>query len=414
MIYKARKKIGKTGSFIFIVDACYSGTISRGNTADRGARDKLAPRNYNPQIKIPFAQTRISGVFEGTTISIHDIGTVKIKKSNEKAVGYVHKTTEFDAEVIIKSKLSEDELRKSWIFLSYQSFGPLQVNVLLELPERNSAISRLLKDSRLIQTVDKENVYNADAIVKSNKNKHGETILSFILKNEEDIIFKKKENNKVRTIAKAIEKEMIFHSRAKYIRSINLINPDLDVQIEVLPVDYVIKNRRPVVSKIYTEKSKLTKGGQLLFTEGDVIILQVINNGSFTAYFQVIDIQPDNSISMLIPDKKTPASDIKIAPQDTIIFKTQLMQMNKPFGNDMLKIIASREPINNLRSIISNPQARSKIENGARGKVSPLEMLMLTTLNGKGTRGVSPLSIPINEINVYSKIICVVPKSIKN
>ncbi|OQX98796.1 MAG: hypothetical protein B6I24_04335 [Bacteroidetes bacterium 4572_128] len=529
MIYEARKKIGKKGSLMFIIDACYSGTISRGgNVVIRGDKDKLAPRSYKPILDVKFANTSgayevkksdeknlgkfvvfsgarqdqpnfetydlennpvgslslafsrsivkinkntsylklfdqikiemahlvpqqtpqaegdlenkvfggktkevkeyymikeqindsiyimnaggLNGIFEGTTFSVYDINTKKIKKKNKKVSGYVIKSTEFDSEIVIKSDFKLEELKRSIIYIDNQSFGPLEVNILLDLENKNR-VARILKNHKLIEIVEEENVYNADAIIKKTLNKFKENILHFIIKNEDDTISVKIENDKAKTIAHAIEKEMIFFSKAKYIRSLNLINPDLDVQLEVLPVEYQLINRRPKVTKIYEEKSKIKKNGQLVFDEGDVVILQIINKGNFTAFFSVIDISPDNSISVLIPDKKTPASDVKILPKDTIIFKTQLMLIGKPFGNDMLKVVASRKPIDNLRKIVSSPEERKIMKSLTnRAFISHLEELMLNTMDGTGTRGLTPLSIPISEINIYSKILNIRPK----
>ena len=524
MIYNARKKIGTKGSLMFIIDACYSGTISRGNNMiSRGAKGKLAPRGYKPKLNIKIAQTSgvyeikkedeknlgnlivfsgarqdetnyetydndnnpvgslslafsrsmskinkntsysklfdkikiemvnlspqqtpqiegnldylifggkaketedyfmikekindsiyvinaggLNGIFEGTTFSVYDI--IKKKKERKKATGYVIKATEFDSKVLIKYNFKETELNKNIIYINNKSFGALKINVFLDLKRKNK-IGRFFKKHQLIKIVKEENIYNADVIIKDSLNKSGETFLQFNVKNNEEVFTLKVKNKKVKTIAKAIEQEMKYFSRAKYLRSINLVNPDLDVQVEVLPVDYELVNRRPVVTKIYTEKSKLAKNGQLIFNKDDVVILQIINKGSSIAYFQIIDIQSDNSISMLIPDENTPASDIKILPNDTIIFKTQLMQINEPLGNDMLKVIASKEPIDNLRKIISNTKARQEIKS-TRSKISPFEELILKTMDGVGTRGLTPFSVPINEINIYSKILNIRP-----
>ncbi len=525
MIYDARKKIGEKGSLMFIIDACYSGTISRGkNATSRGARGKLAPRSYNPvlnvnltttsgayevkksneknlgkfivfsgarqdqtnyetydsdnnpvgslslafsrslvkttknttylklfdQIKIEMANLApnqtpqaeghlnnkifggkakkveeyymikekindstyimnaggLNGIFEGTTFSVYDIATKKIKKKNRKTYGYVIKSNEFFSEIVIMK--SDFKVKNSIIYIDNQSFGPLQANIFLDLKDKKKVI-KLLKDHKLIKILEEKNIYNADAIIKKTLNKNKENILQFFIKNEEDIISINIKNDKAKTIANAIEKEMIFFSKAKYLRSLNLKNSDLNVQLEVLPVEYKFIGNVPTVTKMYEEKSKLTENGQLAFEEGDIVIFQIINKGNSTAYFSVIDIAPNNSILCLIPSEKIPASDIKIAPNDTIIFKTQLMRIKKPFGNDMLKVIASKKPIDNLRKIISNPEER-KIMNNDRNHIiiSPFEKLMLNTMNGTVSRS---LSVPINEINIFSKILNISPKT---
>ncbi len=53
-----RTKIGKNGSFLVTIDACYSGTMCRENEKIRNNRGKIAPQDYHP----PTIVTKSSGV----------------------------------------------------------------------------------------------------------------------------------------------------------------------------------------------------------------------------------------------------------------------------------------------------------------------------------------------------------------
>src|SRR6185436_1140739 len=58
-----RKKIGNTGSLLVLLDACHSGTATRGQAIaiTRGTDAKLEPSNYHPDIKMT---GQVEGVFD--------------------------------------------------------------------------------------------------------------------------------------------------------------------------------------------------------------------------------------------------------------------------------------------------------------------------------------------------------------
>lgn len=116
-----------------------------------------------------------------------------------------------------------------------------------------------------------------------------------------------------------------------------------------------------------------------------MFIFEIENKGRRTAYFQIMDIQPDNSISILIPGEGVNEGDMQIEGRKIIIFTTKIMQVGEPLGTDMFKIIASPEPMYNLRNIIENKK-------DTRGMPkSPFEILAQDI--SKGTRAAKPFSV---------------------
>ena len=52
LLSELREKVGPAGNVLTIIDACYSGTITRGKHSNRirGTHIKMAPEDYNPAV----------------------------------------------------------------------------------------------------------------------------------------------------------------------------------------------------------------------------------------------------------------------------------------------------------------------------------------------------------------------------
>ena len=492
---KLRLKIGSKGSLLVMIDACYSGTISRGNETVRGNRSALAPYNYNPKIntkknltsgiefndkadnlaqlivfsaskqdevnyetrtedgesigslsyafsktlnsnkniqtyrglfdymklqmsiavpnqtplaegninsklfggksiefkdyfkikkvtdsKIIIDAGKISGIYKGTTVGLYPFETKKTSKTKLKAKALVVEVSDFEAIIKLEKTISKKEILNSWIFVEEQSYGNMKMNVFLDNKFKNRIrIINIIKKHPVIRIVEKERIQTADIIVKDSIAKYGEQLLHYEIKNDNNNYLDNVKNNNFENIAKEIIKQVLFYSKARYLRKLELFNPEMNVQLELLPVKKYEKQSGIYVATEFGKQEDKNINGQVEYKEGNLFIFKIKNKGIRAVYFQIIDIQPDNSVSVLIPSEGVSEGDMKIEAGKTIVFTSKIMQIGKPLGTDMFKIIASPEPMYNLRNIIENKKS-------TRGAAkSPFEILAQNI--SKGTRG---------------------------
>jgi hypothetical protein len=72
----------------------------------------------------------------------------------------------------------------------------------------------------------------------------------------------------------------------------------------------------------------------------------------------------------------------------------------------MFKLISSARPLDNVKDIFGSTETLSAA--CSRGNSSPFEALLVATMD-IGTRGVRRMNVPTGDINVYTRVIRVVP-----
>ena len=302
----------------------------------------------------------------------------------------------FTAIAIPDEKLNDPEIINAWVFIEEKSYGNMKTNVFVtEKIENRKKIIEKMKKSPVIKIVKKNNIQIADIIISDSTIKQ-EYFLNYTIKNDNKSYLSKISNKNTDKIALEIHKEILFYSKAKYLKQLQLINLDIDVKLELLPVKNYEEKDGGYVATEYGKQKDKTINGQTEYKNGELFIFKVINKGYKEAYFQIMDIQPNNEVSILIPGKGMNEGDFKIEGGQTIIFTSKIMQIGKPFGTDMFKIIVSPKPMYNLRNIIENKKS-------TRGSKTPFEILSQNI--STGTRGNKPISVPVNTVNTHSVII---------
>jgi len=135
--------------------------------------------------------------------------------------------------------------------------------------------------------------------------------------------------------------------------------------------------------------------GSLVFVDSTFFKLKFINEGRRDVYFTVINIRSNNEIDVLIPwDGSEPEDFILEAgneyESDAMFFFT------RPFGNEVFKIIATKDPID-LRPLVT---ARSRGES-SKGTSNPIEQLIQDA--NRGTRA-DVMGAPVGSANIESII----------
>lgn len=346
----------------------------------------------------------LAEIMEGSLIEL----VAKATKSSDSSLVPVHgkviSATEFESQILLSKPLTESQILQADVVIKSRSFAGLHQKVLLSV-KNSEKIEVLLAGEKIIQFVKPEAIFSADLLVEERKLSKKETELILLYKNIEDTVFVKLPDTKPETIAEILKKKIISYAKSNYLRAISPMNPNLNVELKIIPIKYKETEDKIEIIEKYDEKSLVSNGGQLILKEGTVFILRAINKGTQKAYLSIINIQPDNNITLLLPDDNLQAENLFLNPNDSVDFEEYMFQVSPPYGADILKLIASQKPMTNLKFIFGNTQSRSLSRTTQAN--SPFEVLMNESINTP-SRSLKKINVPVNDINVCTKIIQVV------
>jgi hypothetical protein len=163
--------------------------------------------------------------------------------------------------------------------------------------------------------------------------------------------------------------------KARFLRSLENSDENLDIQLEMLPVT------DPKTKATGDHASKLDAFGNLRYRLGDHFYLRITNRSDQRLYFQVLDIQPDDRINQLVPipgfDKT--ARDYFLEPGQSQKID-YLWKLYPPAGKEVFKLIASRQPLDLSRFLASWSPDRTRGGDDAHQLTLPEPTLHISTV----------------------------------
>ncbi|MGZ5287830.1 MAG: hypothetical protein ACXWB9_11615, partial [Flavisolibacter sp.] len=97
----------------------------------------------------------------------------------------------------------------------------------------------------------------------------------------------------------------------------------------------------------------------LVLHPGEDYALKIVNNSDEKLFYTVLDITPDNKVSVLYPTPAREASDYMVEKNSQVTRKLGVSR-NTPSGREFLKVIISREPLD-LRSVLEHTRQRAEM-----------------------------------------------------
>jgi hypothetical protein len=136
----------------------------------------------------------------------------------------------------------------------------------------------------------------------------------------------------------SLQKEMTW----RFLRMLSNSAPDSSVGISaaVIPVDIEVRDKDGQPVQII---DKRIPDGLLQLSDGDYFQVQVKNTGSSLAFITVLDLEPDGKIAPIYPSRDT-NYDHMLPPDKQWHRIPQVFQVGPPFGNDMIKVVATSSP----------------------------------------------------------------------
>lgn len=361
----------------------------------------ILPRDWINSTEAFIDAGRLNGISAGSLVELHPIGTAMPDEIDPLASGIVTEARMILSHIKLDRPITEFELMNTWIFVKEYSFDMMNIPIMIsdELPfPILNGLSIKIQNARFLELSDD----NPALLIEWNKKNHGRLT---ILSNDGIAIFEEEfSHNDVDKIVDAVYTTLQIYAQAQMLRSLEVFNPDLNVSFELIPVE--IDARGNIMSEIDIE-SKKTPSGKIVLREGDHFKFRITNNGSKRVYYGMIDIQPDNVINVLIPEKYADGT-LRRSPADCFIEKGQTIElpsiyrMTGPYGIETFKLIAAEAPFNLNPIVVSRG---SVFENMSQ---NPIEMLFaesfsLLTRSNRITR------IPPDRLHIHTVVFEIAP-----
>lgn len=153
-------------------------------------------------------------------------------------------------------------------------------------------------------------------------------------------------------------------SRGTYMKNLELTDPRYNVVFEFIPVRYEVlaDDSYKVTDTLKIED--ISDNGRMFFKESDqiAILIKASHIGTNDAYFSVIDIQPDGGINGILPAEdptlKQNPEDFRIKAGQSFIVPGSFVTFQAPYGMEVFKLFASKEPIDFTPILTKKPRMR--------------------------------------------------------
>jgi len=384
---RLRKKVGAGGDVIFFLDACHSGTATRGQEDDaiyRGTNEKfdMTPPNTNniADNKQQFDEQKYHserGADELSPFVIFSASgqqelNMEIKDQNKTGYGSLTyalgKVLANNQEKLIYSALFDRLRNEMWA-----NFGGKHQ----QTPQLESQTDRVLFAGQSVLVPSHcsvVSVVNSKKIIVNLGELSGVTIGSEISFYPINTI----NPEKTKLLAKGTVKQLelvestveittpIDKNQLKdawgFVTAYKWTNGNIDKNLRradilrrassnesSLKVEFEMVD--PKTSKVFPFNNS--------FRVGDAFLLRISNKGTKDAFFQIIDIQPDNQVNLLFNANQLSPNDLSIKSGETKLVDKVTFRMGEPIGVEMFKLIASERQLD-LSAIVTKQPVKTR------------------------------------------------------
>lgn len=294
----------------------------------------------------------LSGLTLGSLLSFHNPGSSSNKNSKAITLGEVISLEPLSATVKLIGNAESKILKNSWVFLEKKSLDNLNLKLFLEFQSLESEFYKNQIKEKFGVKICKEK-QNAEVLIVEDKGG-----ISLIDKYGHVLLDVKHDDVNTHTIIEIVNKLQMF-KQAKTIRELSVKEPSINVDIEIIPIEVKKINGKWIEVKRYSGLSRI-KYGNYYFKPNECFKIVVKNYGSQKAYFQIVDVMPNNKVGVLYPSESSNRTENEIA-----VYPNASIELGEIFivgeikGKEFFKVIATKEPID-LNSIFSTQGATQK------------------------------------------------------
>ena len=154
----------------------------------------------------------------------------------------------------------------------------------------------------------------------------------------------------------------------------------LNVALRLVPVKVKLNAKGQIDSVVSDrEDVEITDGNRLVLRDGDSVVLELRNNSAEDAYVTVLDLPPDGSINPIFPHPQAPHDNKIVADKQWHRLPMPFVfTMGPPYGNEVFKAIATREPAD-FSSLLQG----QTVQQSRGAPKNPLGGLLLSSSTGQ-------------------------------
>jgi len=329
----------------------------------------------------------LQSVNEGSVVGFFPSDTRDIENNKPIVTGKISKSLAASSVVELDSTIDHNTLSSSWVYIIEKSMGSIQVALQIKLSD--TAMAQKIKTKLFSYPFIIDDQKNAKLFITENTIASGQQYLYLTTLDNYILDSFLIESMTVGTLNK-LSKLITKYVQGQFLRKLEIESEDLKLRFEIIPV--VNRQNASDSSALIPLKEDAT--GTKKIKVGDQFQILIYNDGIKPAYFNLIDIQPDNIFNFLLPFENQTAEELRILPGQKKLMPS-IYKVWPPRGNEVFKLVASSKPLD-LKSAY-----------GTRGNKNenPFEKLFSETEKPEfyNTRGGKPVSLGNMEINTYTE-----------
>lgn len=329
----------------------------------------------------------LQSVNEGSVVGFFPSDTRDIENNKPIVTGKISKSLAASSVVELDSTIDHNTLSSSWVYIIEKSMGSIQVALQIKLSD--TAMAQKIKTKLFSYPFIIDDQKNAKLFITENTIASGQQYLYLTTLDNYILDSFLIESMTVGTLNK-LSKLITKYVQGQFLRKLEIESEDLKLRFEIIPV--VNRQNASDSSALIPLKEDAT--GTKKIKVGDQFQILIFNDGIKPAYFNLIDIQPDNIFNFLLPFENQTAEELRILPGQKKLMPS-IYKVWPPRGNEVFKLVASSKPLD-LKSAY-----------GTRGNKNenPFEKLFSETEKPEfyNTRGGKPVSLGNMEINTYTE-----------
>lgn len=191
------------------------------------------------------------------------------------------------------------------------------------------------------------------------------------------------------------------YAMAEYVRNMETESPALETSLRIIPIPATSSQN---TTEAHSHAAGAPSDALPVFHPGDLFSIEVTNRGSAPIWFNLIDIQPDNQISVILPSTKPVTitiHDLRLEPGAK--YRTIPFVVNPPFGIETIKCISTAIPVD--LSLAFLPPHQRPVRRSAPNH--PLDAVLTGTTppNSSALRGATPNTTTATHIQTLHFVI---------
>lgn len=329
----------------------------------------------------------IHGMHINSEFGIFPPETRNIETEVALSTGKITKCLPAESIITLDKPLSIEIIKSSWIILTNNSVGIIKLSMGMKVgdPEIEKSISNCLFTKPFIE----KNQTNPQIWIEYN------SILKSIQLNSANGYELKtiyvQSPAQIETSCTELLNTAKSYLHGDFIRKLEMEGTDIKVSFKIIPVDSIQdETDLDNLKSLQMNESSIKK-----MPVGTKFRILIINEGLKPAYYTLLDLQPDNLMSIMIPREPETPEEMRLLPEQKFFYDT-IFKVGMPYGQEMFKLISSDKPID-LRPTVATRGIRN---------LSPFEKLFNDTKTDQGlnTRDPGSRNIKPSEINIFSEI----------